>query len=75
MHLLREQKANTKVEPKIQLARFKYGLVLIGLSMINEHKKSKAQTEIEPIILEATRSIAPVLLPLIQSMGELTVND
>lgn len=75
VHLLREQKSNTKVEPKIQLARFKYGLVLIGLSMLNEHKKSKAETEIEPIIFEATRSIAPVLLPLIQSMGELTVND
>jgi hypothetical protein len=75
VHLLREQKANAKIEPKIQLARFKYGFVLIGFSMLNEHKKSKAQTEIEPKILEATRAIAVVLLPLIQSMGELTVND
>jgi hypothetical protein len=43
--------------------------------MLNDHKKSKTNTDIETKILDTTRAIAPVLLPLIQSMGELTVND
>ena len=47
--------------------------MLIGLAILSEHKKSKAETEVETEIFSATKAIAPVLLPLIQSMGDLTV--
>ena len=58
VHLLKEQNYNRSVDPKIQLARFKYGLVLIGLAMLNDEKAKNADTNIENEIFNVTKAIA-----------------
>ncbi|MDC0309299.1 hypothetical protein OAL72_00965 [bacterium] len=70
-HLLREQKFNKSIDPKIQLSRFKYGLVIIGLAMLNDQKLKESETNIECVISKVTRCVAPVFLPLIQSLAGL----
>jgi hypothetical protein len=66
-------------------ARWKYALVLVGLAMLHdEAKKPKAREEgrkeeengqtIEARIEHFTRALAPVLLPMIDSLGALELD-
>jgi len=70
-------------------ARWKYGLVLIGLALLhdeNQAKKARAETEdtspeeengdsVESRVERFTRAIAPVLLPMINSLGALELEE
>jgi hypothetical protein len=76
-------------EIEVLKARWKYGLVLVGLALLHDEvqaKKSKildesanpedsngenVQTRIERI----TRALAPILLPMINSLGALDLED
>jgi hypothetical protein len=68
-------------------ARFTYGVVLLGLALVQDNEGEKAKTKkveaeeergeeegetnIERRVAEFTRAIAPVLLPMIASLGDL----
>ena len=57
-------------------ARFKYGLTLFSLSVINDNNKSdNDNNDIEETILSSTKSLAKVLLPVISSLGELEIEE
>jgi hypothetical protein len=69
-------------------ARWKYGLVLIGIALLHDDaqsKKRKHETEttdedengrtIESQVESLTRAIAPVLLPMISSLGALEMEE
>ena len=70
-------------------ARWKYGFVLIGLALLhdeNQAKKTREETEdtnqdeengdsIENRVERFTRAIAPVLLPIISSLGALELEE
>src|SRR5439155_4542052 len=74
-------------DPEVTRARFTYGVVLLGLALVqdNEAEKAKAkkaeaeenveeeegEANIERRVAEFTRAIAPVLLPMIASLGDL----
>jgi hypothetical protein len=76
-------------EVEMPRARWKYGLVLIGLALLhdeNQAKKAHAETEdsnqeeengdsIESRVERFTRAIAPVLLPMINSLGALELEE
>lgn len=64
-------------------AQFKYGLVLIALSLIS-HKKSLETNDgdsefqrlpLEEYVRETTKGISPVLLPIIEVLGELELKE
>jgi len=69
-------------------ARWKYGLVLIGIALLHDDaqaKKRQSETEqaeeeetgetIENRVESLTRAIAPVLLPMISSLGALELEE
>ena len=76
-------------DPEVTRARFTYGLVLLGLALVQEHEAAKAKAKkadaeeeereeedegeanIERRVAEFTRAVAPVLLPMIESLGDL----
>jgi hypothetical protein len=74
-------------DPEVTRARFTYGLVLLGLALVQEHETATAtatkadaeenededegEANIERRVAEFTRAIAPVLLPMIESLGDL----
>jgi len=79
-----------KHQPDIAKARFKYGMVLIGLALLREETESKKKADtshdehnddeepngnIEDMVGQFTKAIAPVLLPIIDSLGSLNVED
>ncbi len=81
-HLLMELKSNTKLEPQILEARFKFGMALIGMALLHDHEtrnKTESNASVTPtqespisrMIEDVTRSMAPFLLPMISNLGDL----
>jgi hypothetical protein len=90
LYLNTEMKVS-KTDPKLIQARFTYGMVLLGLALIQQDefdkaKKAKTTAEdetdkegeeqegeknIEQRVAEFTQAVAPVLLPMIESLGDL----
>lgn len=77
-----EIKGNTKINPRLLEARFKYGMVLLGISLLEHFEKNtKNETEIQKNgfsvydeIFTVGRAISPILLPMIASLGELELD-
>lgn len=77
-----EIKGNTKIDPRLLEARFKYGMVLLGISLL-EHfeKETEKETEIQKNglsiydeIFSVSKAISPILLPMIASLGDLELD-
>lgn len=82
-----EQK-RSKEEPKLIEERFVLGVVLIGMGLLQEdlkkeNKKSnetdeleeKEDGDIEKLIDHVTKAVAPVLLPMIDYLGDIKIED
>jgi hypothetical protein len=84
---LKAEEKYSKTSPDIIKARYKYGLVLIGMALIqadaaSDESKATIESNGETIngeelplaerVYKASSAIAPVLLPLIDSLGNLT---
>ncbi len=87
---LKTEMKNSKAEPELIKAQFVYGMVLIGLSLLKqdiEYRKKKSGTEdnqedengngvsIEKKVEEFSRAVSPVILPIINSLGSLSLDD
>ena len=81
IHLLTEKKAISRIDNNLLDARYKYGMVLLGLAMLNDHKASESSgdkyngnTEAETIfekISDYTKVVSPILLPMISGLGDI----
>jgi len=85
IHFKRECKLS-KDDPKILKARWKYGLALVGMALIQaDTKAQKPQGDseaedndkeegptLEQRVFDTTAAIAPVLLPIVETLGSLT---
>lgn len=85
VHFKRECKCS-KEDPKILKARWKYGLALIGMALVQADSQSKkAQGDgdavnldqeeaptLEQRVFDITSAIAPVILPIVETLGSLT---
>lgn len=72
IYLLTEIKGKSKVDPKILLAQYKYGMVLIGLALLREYEENEDEEKtVYDEIYRVTKAIAPVLLPMISTLGSL----
>ena len=77
-HILTEMKSNPKIDTEIMKFRYKIGMVLFGMAMLKAPNKSSNTNDdsaipIEDQVENSTAAISVVLLPLIQSLGELTL--
>ena len=86
IHFKRECKLS-KEDPNILKARWKYGLALIGMALVQADTKvqklqgdteveEKCDDEEEPTlerrVFDTTAAVAPVLLPIVETLGSLT---
>jgi len=69
IYLLIEIKGRFKSDPKVLEAQYKYGMVLIGMSLLKE--LGEKEESICEKIYEITKAISPVLLPMIATLGTL----
>ena len=68
------------VDPILIERQFIYGLVLIGLALLQDAERrpsagSGTENDIDSIIRDTTRAIAPVLVPMLQAIGALSTED
>jgi len=86
IHLLTELKASKNGDYKLTEARYKYGLVLIGLGLLQNAKDTQneklqftedmfEENDIYKEIGKITRSISPILLPMISGLGTMTFDE
>jgi len=79
---LKSEMKPTKSDVSLQKARFIYGMVLVGLGLLHQHAESSKQREsesngednevnIEERVAITTRALAPIILPMIDSLGAL----
>lgn len=71
VYLLTEMKGRASVEPQILESQYKYGMVLLGLSLLRAFEEDKKQESIYDDIEKITKAISPMLLPMIATLGEL----
>jgi hypothetical protein len=82
IYLKTELKYNS-LDQDLMKARYKYGMVILGLALLHNHAESKklkienedseeenAVVNIEDKIEEFTRAVALVLIPMISTLGE-----
>jgi hypothetical protein len=77
IHLLTEKKANTKLNSKLLDARYKYGMVLLGIALLKDVEESNENEEesVYSKITYLTKAVSPILLPLISGLGDLQEDD
>ena len=85
VHLLTEIKQNIKIDHNLLEARFKYGTVLLGMSLLNFNNKKKngqrelneegKNTSIDEDISRFSEAVSAALLPMITSLGDVEVQD
>ncbi len=80
------QKESPKEDPKLFEAKFTYSMVLIGLALIHDHRTRKLAPPsseddeprpetIEALVMRATSALAPVLLPMVETIGGLSLDE
>lgn len=71
----------TRTDAELLQKQFTYGFVLVGLALLQEAqqrhlKEDDGQIEnVENFVAQTTRALAPVLIPMIQAIGGLSVDD
>ncbi len=89
---LKTEIKSSKSDPRMINARFTYGMVLLGLALLQQDEVEKAksttkrsidengddepgeddaESNIEQKVAQFTQAVAPVLLPMIESLGDL----
>lgn len=72
LYLNNEIKNRPKTDPTILKSQYEYGMVLLSLSLLNSPEKDEDdEISIKDRIGDITKAIAPMLLPMIISLGEL----
>lgn len=81
IHLLSELKLAKSSEIKAIQAKYKFGLVLIGLALLNDYDNDNMPEENEggdgifTTIEKISKAISPVIIPMIDTLGALEVQD
>jgi hypothetical protein len=70
----------TRSDADLLEKQFTYGFVLVGLALIQDAHRHVTNgdgeaADVETFVERTTRALAPVLLPLIQSIGGLSIDD
>ena len=76
VHLLTEAKQQSKEDPKLIQARYKYGMCLMGLALLNEYNSDDSAYEGGDMfknIQIVSQAISPFLIPMTK-LGELAVD-
>ncbi len=72
LYLLNELKHTKKDEINLVEARYKFGLVIIALSILNEDSKNE---NIDVEVSKISEKLAPIIIPMISSLGDLKIED
>ena len=84
---LRIVEKDSKEDPKALKAKFVYGMVLVGLAILQDSRANQSiridgegdggddGSQIEKTVENTTRALAPILLPMLESIGSLSGDE
>jgi len=83
---LKSEMKPSKSDVSLQKARFTYGMVLVGLGLLQQHvedskerdkegEDEEGEDNIEERVARTTRALAPIILPMIDSLGALDPSE
>jgi hypothetical protein len=81
IHLLSEIKPAKSLEVQVIQAKYKFGLVLLGLALLNETNKQQKPDEQEEMdsvfttIEKVSKAVSPIIIPMIDTLGALETQD
>lgn len=81
IHLLSEIKPAKSIEVQVIQAKYKFGLVLLGLALLNEtdkQQKLEEQEEIDTVfttVEKVSKAVSPIIIPMIDTLGALETQD
>lgn len=77
IYLLSEIKSKDSIDVKLFQERYKYALVLIGLALLNNESDSGDSEEVNIFeeVFDITTKLAPIILPMIDFLGELEIGE
>ena len=81
IHLLTEKKVSSSIDLQLLDARYKYGMVLIGIALLKDYEDQNREISDEEDddvftkIAYYTKVISPILLPMIASLGDLEIEE
>jgi hypothetical protein len=78
IHLLTELKAANSSDIKALEAKYKFGIVLIGIALLQNSRqleKNNNEEDIFETITKTTSAISPVIIPMIESLGSIRIED
>lgn len=79
IHLLTELKVANNSEIKAIEAKYKFGLVLIGIALLqntlSDKKESTDEENIFDYIEKTTKAISPIIIPMIDSLGAIELEN
>ncbi len=85
IHLLTEKKFNSRIDNRLLDARYKYGMVLLGIALLKDNQDSSKNCELVDKDYEESnvynkisylsKVVSPILLPMISGLGELQEED
>jgi hypothetical protein len=78
--LLSEVKPAKTSDIQVLQAKYKFGLVLVGLSILNDENKAKNEEQDESnniftLVAQLSKAISPVIIPMIDTLGALETQD
>lgn len=82
---LRAAQKGSRADPKLLKAQFEYALVLIGMAFLQDEstvvgaepgdEEEGGSPSIERLVARTTEALGPILLPMIESLGSLSLVD
>ena len=76
-----EIKPAKSIEVQVIQAKYKFGLVLLGLALLNETNKQQKPDEQEEMdsvfttIEKVSKAVSPIIIPMIDTLGALETQD
>jgi hypothetical protein len=79
IHLLTELKSANNFEIKAIEAKYKFGLVLLGIALLQNMQKEKEEDSEDENILDlierTIQAISPIIIPMIDSLGSIELEN
>ncbi len=77
IHLLTELKSANNSDVKALEAKYKFGLVLIGIALLQNNIKRENTDEenVFELIVKVTKAISPIIIPMIDSLGAIEIEN
>lgn len=79
---LKVAQKESRTDPGLLEKQFIYGLVLLGLALLQDQRNGEGDDSprdseggVEALVARSTKAIAPILLPMIDAIGGLVIDD